>query len=431
MYLIPKMIDHLQINLKGVILFDMEDDLIRLIFQLGIILIVAKLGGEVFERFLKQPGVLGELIGGILIGPYALGGMISIPYLGPLFTQAEIGPVSILYALSQIGAIVLLFTIGLGTDLRGFIKYGGPSSLIALGGVILPFALGDIIANAFGLASGFFDPVALFVGAIMTATSVGITTRVLEDIGSLRTPEGVTILGSAVIDDVLGVLILAIIMNLSQASALKGLLIVVKAVLFWLGLTGFSVLFSPFLSRLFGSFRSRGATVALGLALVFIASALAEMFGLAAIIGAFSMGLGLSASGMARTMRERLQPIYDTFVPVFFVVMGMMLDVRAMRGSLLFGLAVVILATVGKVLGCGLPALGVKFNWLGALRIGFGMVPRGEVGLVIAGAGIASGVIGSTIFGAAVMMTFATTVFMPPLLSFIFQRGGRGWKGSD
>lgn len=413
----------------------MEKELVRLILQLGLVLLVAKVGGEIFERYLRQPAVLGELIGGMLIGPYALGGMIPIPYLGHLFAEPGANGMAIsigLHALSQIGVIILLFTIGLEADLRGLVKYGGPSSLIALGGVIIPFVLGDITANLFRLAKGISDPPALFMGAIMTATSVGITTRVLRDIGKLRTPEGVTILGGAVIDDIIGILVLTIVVNLAQQGSFKPLGVLFtagEAVIFWFALTGLSILLSRYISDILKSFRSGGAVIALGLALVFISAAVAEMFGLAAIIGAFSVGLGLSNSEIARPLRERLGPIYDSFVPIFFAVMGMMLDFHAVGGSLLFGLIIVIFAVVAKVLGCGLPALGLGFNKIGATRIGFGMSPRGEVALVIAGIGLASRVISPTIFGITVTMVFITALVTPPILLFVFRRGGDGWKG--
>jgi len=413
----------------------MEIELVRLILQVGLVLLVAKLGGEIFGRYLKQPVVLGELMGGMLIGPYALGGIVPLPYLGHLFTESGAGgmPISTgLHALSQIGVIILLFTTGLEADLRGLVKYGSRSLLIALGGVVVPFVLGDITAVLFGLAEGISAPPALFMGAIMTATSAGITTRVLRDMGKLRTPEGVTILGSAIIDDVLGVLVLTIVANLARQGSFKpfGVLFTIgEALVFWFALTGLSILLSQYISRVLKSFRSSGAITALGLALVFIAAAVAELFGLAAIIGAFSIGLGLSNSEIARPLRERLEPIYDLFVPIFFAVMGMMLDFHAVGGLLLFGLIVVVFAILAKLLGCGLPSLGLGFNKVGAARIGFGMSPRGEVALVIAGIALAGGVINSDMFGIAVTMVFITALVTPPILLFTFRHGGAGWKG--
>lgn len=407
----------------------------RLVFQLFVIILLAKVIAEVFERYLKQPGVLGELAAGMAIGPYALGGIISIPVIGALFGGVEGGgvsniPVSTeLYAIAQIAAIILLFVAGLETDLDQFIRYGGGAAIVAVGGVIVPFFFGAWATVLFGLAHSFKDPLAMFMGAIMTATSVGITARVLTDIGKLDTPEGVTILGGAVIDDVLGILVLAIVVSMGQSGAFslsKLAIIGVKAVGFWLGLTIVGILLSKKISRFLVSFRTGGATVALALAVAFFASALAQMFGLAMIIGAYSIGLALSDSPVAETLVEKLAPVYHALVPVFFVVMGMLVDFRAMSHHLLFALVITGLAIVGKIFGCGIPALGVGFNGRGAMRVGIGMLPRGEVALIVAGVGLAAGVIKSDIFGVAIMMTLVTTILAPIFLVPAFLKGGEG-----
>jgi Kef-type K+ transport system membrane component KefB len=289
----------------------------KLVFQLSVIIFAAKVAGELCERYLKQPGVLGELAIGMAIGPYALGGLISLPLIGVLFSGAHGAgasniPVSTeLYAIAQIAAVILLFMAGLETDLNQFIRYGGSAAAVAVGGVIFPFVLGAWGTVLFGLAESFKDPEALFMGAIMTATSVGITARVLRDIGKLDTPEGVTILGGAVVDDVLGILILAIVVSIAQSgsfSLAKLGIIGIKAVGFWLGLTVTGILLAKKISSFLFSFRSGGAIVALALALAFLASALAEMFGLAMIIGAYSMGLALSDSPVKETLERRSWP---------------------------------------------------------------------------------------------------------------------------
>jgi len=401
--------------------------LVRLPLQLGLILLVAKITGEIFKRYLKQPEVLGELIAGMIIGPYALGGL-NIPYLGPLFPRpgsAAGTPVSSeLYLISQIAIIIFFFSTGLETDLRGLIRYGGSSTAIALGGILIPFLLGALTAVLLGYAQGMADPTALFLGAILATPSIGVATRILEDIGKLRTPEGVTILGSAMIGAILVVLMVGIVAGYASGSfhPLKILIATGWTVGFWLVLTGLGLILSRPLSRFLSALRSRGAAIALALSLAFIASALAEAAGLTALMGAFSLGLGLSSSEIARSLRERLDPLYDTFVPVFFVVMGMLFDFHALSSTLLLGLAVTSLAIIAKILGCGLPALGLKFNWLEALRIGLGAVPRGGFALAVALAGRAVGVISMEIFNATVMMTFVTTIITPPILSIFFQR---------
>lgn len=412
----------------------------KLVFQLAIIIFVAKMASELCERYLKQPGVLGELAAGMVIGPYALGGIISFPVIGVLFGGAHgaatsnIPVTTELYAIAQIAAVILLFVAGLETDLKQFLRYGGPAAIIALGGLIIPFLLGAWASVLFGVAENFTDPVALFMGAIMTATSVGITARVLKDIGKLDTPEGVTILGAAVVDDVLGILILAIVVSMAQSGSFemgKLGMIALKAIGFWLGLTVTGILLSKKIAKFIMSIRSGGATVALALALAFLASALAEMFGLAMIIGAYSMGLALSDSPIAEMLEEKLAPVYHAFVPVFFVVMGMLVDFKAMGHLLVFGLVISGFAVVSKVFGCGIPALGVGFNRRGAFRIGMGMLPRGEVALIIAGVGLSTGVIGRDIFGVSIMMTLITTILAPIILVPAFRKGGSGRKKDD
>jgi Kef-type K+ transport system membrane component KefB len=405
----------------------------HLVLQLAVILFAAKLGGELFERFLKQPSVLGELLVGVAIGPYALGGM-ELPVVGALFghgaVEGAVVPVSTeLWAVAQIGAVVLLFFAGLETDFNLFFRYSGPAFVTAMGGVILPFVLGDLATVAFGLATGFLDPVALFMGAIMTATSVGITARVLGDIRRLDTPEGVTILAGAVIDDVLGIIVLAIVVSLGASGDVSlGNLAVIggKAMGFWIGLMAVGILLSKWISRALSSFQSAGAALALALAIAFLAAALAEMFGLAMIIGAYTIGLALSNTEIADTLREPMESVFHALVPVFFVVMGMLVNFQAMGPVLVFGLVISLLAVIGKVVGSGVPALAVGFNRWGAIRVGVGMMPRGEVALIVAGVGLSRGVIEADVFGVSIMMTFITTVLAPALLVSVFRRGGPG-----
>ena len=407
----------------------------HLVMQLSLIMFAAKLGGELFERWLKQPGVLGELLAGAAIGPYALGGM-DLPQIGALFArqgaegQISVIPVSTeLWAVAQIGAEILLFFSGLETDFNLFFRYSIPALLVATGGVILPFLLGDFATVAAGVARGPLDPVALFMGAIMTATSVGITARILGDIGRLDTPEGVTILAGAVIDDVLGIIVLAIVISLGDGAGVSmGQLALVggKAMGFWLGLTGIVILLSSRISRSLSSFRSPGAAITLALAIAFLAAALAEAFGLAMIIGAYSVGLALSRAEIAEALKEPIEAVNHAVVPVFFVVMGMMVDFNAILPVLGFGIVISLLAIAGKLLGCGLPALGLGFNLWGASRVGVGMMPRGEVALIVAGVGLSRGVIETDLFGVCIMMTFVTTVLAPVLLVPIFRKGGPG-----
>ena len=416
---------------------EISEILIRLLIQLSVILIAAKLAGELATRFLKIPSVLAELAVGVAIGPFALGGL-SLFGLDPLFPlqlvdgEAAAIPVSNeLYSLAQLGSIVLLFAIGLETNLRQFLRYAGPATAVAIGGVVFPFALGVSATVAFGFAgeAGWQSPQALFMGAIMTATSVGITARVLADLHRLDDPEGVTIIAAAVVDDVLGILVLTVVVGISTVDDFNlGTLgwISFKAIGFWLGLTAVGILAAPLLEKLLEKFNSTSALMCVPLALALLAAGLSEVFGLAFIIGAFSIGLALSTTRLGHLVEAAMLGIVDFLVPVFFVVMGMLVNVAAMQNGIVFGLVISVLAILSKVLGSGGPALASGFNMRGSARIGVGMMPRGEVALIIAGIGLSHGIIGQDLFGVSIMMTVLTTLIAPVILVPLFRSGGSG-----
>ena len=411
----------------------LTENVTRLIFQLAVILIVAKIGGEICNRYFKTPAVLGELTAGIIIGPFALGG-IDLPYLGPLFGQSPSLAIPVsneLWAIAQIGSIILLFMAGIETDLRQFIKYAKQASLVASGGVILPFVMGVFLTMQFGFSETITDTRALFVGAVMTATSIGITVRVLTDLSSLNTPEGVTILGAAVLDDVLGILAITIVVGLERSSEFSATTIIpmaLKAIGFWLALTIIGILLSKHISNLFAKFKVNGANLALSLSLAFLAAGLAESFGLAMIIGAFSIGLALSGTQLAHNLHIPLKTISSFIVPIFFVVMGMLVDITSLQNMWIFGLIITIFAIIGKIVGSGVPALLTGFNFRGAWRIGIGMTPRGEVALIMASIGIAHNIIDTDFYGVIILMAILTTVIVPPILSISFRNNLPGTR---
>ena len=407
----------------------------RVVLQLALIVAAAKIAGEISERYLRIPPVLGELAAGIIIGPFALGG-IGLFGFEPIFGAASHAisnhtpNISTeIWTIAQVASVVLLFAVGLETDLKQFLRYAGPASAVALGGVILPFAFGAGATVYFGHADGFLDPTALFMGAIMTATSVGITARVLQDLHRMGAPEGVTIIGAAVVDDVMGILVLAVVVAMSETGAVEpgelGL-IAAKAVGFWLGLTGLMILLSGWISKALGWFRDPGAPLALALGLALLGAGLAESFGLAMIIGAYSVGLGLAHTPLAHRIEQGMLGVYHFMVPIFFVVMGMLVDVSTIGGVLGFGIALTVLAIISKVVGAGGPALAVGFNRRGAWRVGLGMLPRGEVALIIAGIGLSREVIDHDLFGVAILMTIVTTLIAPILLVPAFRSGVSG-----
>jgi Kef-type K+ transport system membrane component KefB len=415
-----------------------------LALELAAILLVAKIAGEIFERALKLPAVLGELLAGMAIGPYALGG-IPLPGLGgPLFPPEPPGnplPVSPeLWAIAQIASIVLLFVVGLETDFRMFLRYSLPGLLVGMGGVVGAFFLGAWLAVAMGHAPSFMHPEALFLGTISVATSVGITARILSEKRTLDSPEGTTILAAAVIDDVLGIIVLAIVGGIAAAEAAAGGAHAIdwaaigavagRAVGFWLGATVLFALSARTIARGLGLFATPRTAPVLALGVALFAAGAAERAGLAMIIGAYIAGLALSKERIAKDLVDGLLPVYALLVPIFFCVMGMVVDFRASKEALGFGVIYTLAAIAGKIVGCGAPTFLVGFNLYGALRIGIGMLPRGEVALIIAGAAIAHDppYIGQATFGVAILMTVVTTLLAPPLLVRSFARGGPGLR---
>jgi Kef-type K+ transport system membrane component KefB len=407
-----------------------------LIFQLFVILICAKLAGEFVEGVLKQPAVLGEVAIGIVVGPYLLGSKIYIPGLGYLFplpageiiTKTPIPISTELWSVAQIGVVILLFLAGLETDKKRFFRYAGTGFIVAMGGVILPFFFGAGLYTLW-FEKSFLSPTALFTGAIMTATSVGITARVLHDLGKIDSPEGVTILAAAVIDDVLGIIVLAIVVGIGEKGVVSpsGIaLISVKAFGIWVILTAIALLLSRIISKAFLGLKTEGASLCMAIGLCFFAAVLCELFGLALVIGAYMVGLALSGTELDHHIQGRIRNISNFVTPIFFVTIGMLVSFKIMCILFLFGLAITFLAILGKVLGCGLLALFARFNLLGSARVGFGMLPRGEIALVIASVGLARNVIDQGIFGVAVMMTFITTLLAPAFLVMLFKKGGSG-----
>lgn len=414
-----------------------------LVLQLAFIILIARISGEIFERYLKQPSVLGELLAGVIFSPYLLGQNLTFPGIGQLFPSLPPGsieatsnvPVSLqLYSFAQIASILLLFMAGLETNLASFLKFAGKAGWVGAAGIILPFLLGDMATVYFGYAAGFFDGPALFMGAILAATSVGITARVLSDIRKLDTPEGITILGAAVIDDVLGILVLAIVVNLAETGSIAFSVVgftALKAIGIWLVLSAFFIYAAPWLTRIWSWFRTPGSTLALTLFSCLLAAAISETVGLALIIGAYVVGLAFSNTPVSERLISEMRGIYHVFVPVFFVVLGMLVNFGAMKHGIVFGLVISVIAILSKVIGCGFASLVSGFNRLGALRVGVGMVPRGEVALIIAGYGLTRGVVNQDIFGVAILMTLITTLVAPFLLVRAFQSEEEGFRTAN
>lgn len=406
------------------------DAISTVILALAVMLAAAKIGGDLAVRS-GQPAVLGELVAGVLLGNLHLAG---ISWFQGFATDASVD------VLAQLGVLILLFQVGLESTVRDMMKVGLPSLLVAVLGVVTPFLLGWGVG---AMALPGHSPYAhAFLGAALTATSVGITARVLSDLGKSRTPEARVILGAAVIDDVLGLVILAIVggairaADQGEALALRSIAIVlVKALAFLGGALTLGVLLSP---RLFGfASRLRGRGVLLTSALVFclVLSYLASVIGLAPIVGAYAAGLILEdvhfrgfAEHGERQLEALIDPVASFLVPVFFVLMGMRVDLTALARVDVLGLAA--LLTVAAIVGKQACSLGTLGRSLDRLSIGIGMIPRGEVGLIFASIGMTltlagAPIVDSSTYSAVVIMVIVTTMITPPALKWSLARGER------
>ncbi len=398
-----------------------------LLLVLVILLPSAKLAGLAAER-LGQPAVMGELITGMLLGNLGLVGLHGLDYLKS-DPAVEI--------LASLGVILLLFEVGLDSSLAELMKVGLSSLLVATIGVVLPFGLGWL-TSAFLLSDHSFY-VHSFIGATLCATSVGITARVLQDIHKIRSREARIILGAAVIDDILGLIILAIVAGMIiGASAGVPLsigsiaLLVGKAVIFLVGSIVIGIYLVPRLFRQAAKTEMRGMLFSLSLAFCFLLSYLATLIDLASIVGAFAAGLILERVPFGEYLHEEegsledfLHPVSVFLVPLFFMQMGLKIDLTSLLRVDVLGLALALtaVAIIGKQ-ACGWGALERNLN---RLSIGIGMVPRGEVGLIFAGVGLTLSVGGErildeAIFAAILVMVMVTTLITPPLLQWSFAR---------
>jgi Na+:H+ antiporter len=406
------------------------DPIAALILSLAIILVAAKVGAHFAVAF-GQPPVLGELAAGVVLGNLALTGFRGLDYLP---SDASVD------TLSRLGVILLLFQVGLESTVAQMMKVGFSSFMVATLGVIGPFVLGWGVGAWLLPGAGIYAHI--FIGATLTATSVGITARVLKDLGRSDTDEARIILGAAVIDDVQGLVILAVVGGI-VAAANRGTalsygaigLVLAKATLFLVGALGLGAYLSKRLFSIASRLNAGGVLLALGLAFCFVLAWLADAIGLAPIVGAFAAGLVLEdlhyrdfADRAEHTLTALVEPIASFLVPVFFVIMGVRTDVRVFGNPAVLGLAAAL--TAAAIVGKQLCALGVFGRGLDRLSVGIGMIPRGEVGLIFANMGLTLTVAGSPllnqdVFSAVVVTVMCTTLITPPALKWSFHRSSQ------
>ncbi|PWU11062.1 MAG: cation:proton antiporter [Terriglobia bacterium] len=369
-----------------------------------VVFVAAKLMAEVAER-LGQPGIVGEILAGVLIGPSVLGWL---------------APNEFLSALSDLGAMFLLFRVGLEVKSSELLKVGGTATLVACSGVVVPFIMGGGILLLWGAPANE----AIFVGASMVATSVGITAQVLSAKGLLHAVSSKIILAAAVIDDVLGLLVLAVVSSLTH-----GKLDYVQLSLTALAATAFTVIVAKWGTHTIGrvvphvhrTLKVAESRFVLAMSLLFALALMAVYTGVAAIVGSFLAGLALSESTKDRE-RDLAQGVSELLVPFFLAGIGLHVDLTAFSHPATALLAGVILvaAVISKFIGCGLGALGM--GRADALRVGVGMIPRGEVGMVVAQIGLGFGMLSQSSYGVVVFMSVATTVVAPPLIKIAYRK---------
>ena len=385
----------------------------RFLLLLAVILVSAKLLGELAER-IGQPAVVGELLAGVLLGPSLIG------FVDPTLPA--------LHLLAEIGVVLLLFGIGLETDLKRLLSVGGAAFAVAVVGVVLPFAFGFWVSRALGLD---LLP-SIVAGAALTATSVGITARVFSDLGRLQSVEGQIVLGAAVIDDVIGLIILAVVADLVAGTA-PSALGVARTTVVAFGFLAVALVAGRFvippLFALIARIGKEHTLATMALVLAFLLSVLASEVGSALIVGAFAAGLMLAPTEHVHTVRRGIVRLANVFVPIFFVAVGAAVDVRTFgsRDVVVIGVALTAVAIVGKL------AAGYVPVWIRAHKtlIGVGMVPRGEVGLIFAQMGLTAGVLNAGTYSALMLMVLVTTFIAPPLLRQLLTRTPEEARASE
>lgn len=385
----------------------MEHNGIMILLKISAILVMAKIAGGV-SRKLGQPSVVGELLAGLIIGPSILG----------IFTPDET-----LRTIAQIGVIMLMFIVGMETDTKELHQVGKVATLTAIGGVILPLFLGTGLSHYFGYSLSE----SLFVGVVLIATSVSITAQTLMELGRLRTKEGMTILGAAIIDDVLGIIILSLVISFTHSNTLvlnEIWIIFLKMTVFFTLSIYLGIKLIPYLLSKLTKIPVSEALLAIIIALCLFYSWAAEVVGnVATITGAYIAGLIVGRSIFKEDVEMKFHTItYSFFAPIFFVSIGLETQLRSITGNLIpFSILITIVAIIGKVIGCGFPAYLSKFRLKSSLQVGVGMMSRGEVALIVCSIALTSGILNKDVFSSMILMVLVTTLATPILLRYLLK----------
>jgi Kef-type K+ transport system membrane component KefB len=390
---------------------------LHIIISLAVLLFAAKLFAELFHR-IKMPVVLGELLAGIVVGPFALGGL-------PIFNGE---PLVILDEtvkhIGEIAAIVILFIAGLEITPREFLRGGAASFTVGSLGVVVPFFVGYYVFLTFGLEA----IESMLIATALTATSIAITIQVLTELGKMQTKEARLILGAAIVDDILAIAALSVVTTMVQTGdttpeIMDITFLILKILGLFVVLLIGSILIIPRILHVERLWRSEGSMEGIATAAFFGAAGIAAFVGLSPIVGAFSVGMAVASTRVIKRVEEYVSKLGIIFAPLFFAIIGAQVDLRGINIEVLYLSGIIIsIAIITKLAGCGLPALIFLKDRSRAMRVGIGMISRGEVGLIVAGVGVSSGALSADIYTTVIIMVAVTTIITPIWLKIAYQK---------
>jgi Kef-type K+ transport system membrane component KefB len=388
-----------------------------MIISLGILLFAAKLMAELFHR-IKLPIVLGELLAGIIVGPFALGGLYLLDGQ-PIVNLSE----SVRHV-GEIAAIVILFIAGLHITPREFLKGGAAAFTVGSIGVIVPFFVGYYVFTAFGIEA----LQATLIATALTATSIAISIQVLSELGRIHAPEARLILGAAIVDDILAIAVLSVITTMVQTGNLTPNLVdITMLILYILGIFAAlliaTIFIIPRVLHVERLWKSKGSVEGITTASFFAAAGIAAAVGLSPIVGAFAVGMAVASTRVIKQMGDYVSKLEIIFAPLFFAIIGAQVDLRGININVIYLAGVIVAVAIAtKLIGCGLPALIFLKNKGKAMKVGIGMISRGEVGLIVAGVGVSSGALTNDIYTTIIIMVALTTIITPIWLKVAYRK---------
>jgi Kef-type K+ transport system membrane component KefB len=392
-------------------------DFIPITISLGILLFAAKLMAELFHR-IKLPIVLGELLAGIIVGPFALGGLYLVDGEPLVILDETVRNVG------EIAAIVILFTAGLHITPREFLKGGAAAFTVGSIGVIVPFFVGYYVFTAFGIEA----LQSTLIATALTATSIAISIQVLTELGRVHSPEARLILGAAIVDDILAIAVLSVVTTMVQTGNLTPNIIdiaflILKILGIFAALLLATIFIIPRVLHVERLWKSKGSVEGITTASFFAAAGIAAAVGLSPIVGAFAVGMAVASTRVIKQMEDYVSKLEIIFAPLFFAIIGAQVDLRGINITVLYLAGVITaVAIVTKLAGCGLPAMIFLKNKDKAIKVGIGMISRGEVGLIVAGIGVSSGVLTNDIYTTMIIMVALTTIITPIWLKMAYRK---------